>query len=190
MILHHLLLVFVAATLLGGCAVTHTINLPTHTVTGFDLVDSRPQEDKETSYGKLEGKYAISKFGDSSFVPDRLVVLKSLLDDKYGEALKGKRVEVVRFRTLVYLAPRNNLGEMINSLHGLAIYPGIPDPQRDWWLFEIAISVDGQRYEKNIAEETPEIKFCPSCNQEIRSKAVAHALGQFVADFGRNVSLR
>lgn len=190
MILYRFLLVSVSAILLAGCTVTHTINLSTHSVTSFELVDARPQEDRETSYGKLEGKYAISKFGDSSFVPDRLVVLKSLLDDRYGEALKGKRIDVTRFRTLVYLAPRNNLGEMINSLHGLSIYPGIPDPRKDWWIFEIAVSVDGQRYEKKITEETPEVKFCPSCYQDIRSKAVAHALNDFVADFGQHVGLR
>jgi hypothetical protein len=78
---------------------------------------------------------------------------------------------------------------MVNSLHGLSLYPGLPDPGKDWWIFEIAVDMDGQRYAKTIAEETPEVKFCPSCYQEIRSKAVAHALNEFVADFGKNAGL-
>jgi len=93
---------FISAALLTGCGITHTINLPTHEVSAFELIDMRPQADKETSYGRLEGKYAISKFGDGSFVPDRLSLLTSLLDDKYGPALRGKRIQVARFRTLVY----------------------------------------------------------------------------------------
>lgn len=176
--------------LLMGCAPTHTIKLSVRPVTSFDVVDKRTQEDKETTFGKLEGQFAISKYGDNSFEPDRISILKTLLDERYGEALKGKKIEVIRLRTLVYLTPRTNLGVLINAAHGLRIYPGVPDPNKDWWIFEVAVSVDGRLYEKSIAEETPEAKFCSSCYQEIRSKAVIHALNEFVTGFGKNFNIQ
>jgi hypothetical protein len=181
---------FAAGLLLASCAPTHNLDIPTHEVPTFELVDKRPQGDKDTSYGRLDGKWAISKFGDGSFTPDRLVLLKSLLDDAYGQELKGKRIEVTRLRTLVYLYPRNNLGEMINEAHGLQIYPGIPDPRKDWWIFEIAASIDGKTYARNIAKETPETKFCASCYQDVRSKVVLEALNEFVDGFGKNAGLK
>lgn len=183
------LIVFIAPLLMGGCAPTYIINYSAHDVSTFDLIDKRSQADKETTWGKLDGKYGISKFGDASFAPDRLTLLKSMLDGRYGKRLSAKRIEVTRLRTLVYRAPETTLDHMINATHGLQVYPGIPDPQKHWWLFEIAVSMDGKSVEKNIAKETPEVKFCASCNKEIASKATVNAFEEFVNEFGKQTGL-
>lgn len=161
--------------MLSGCAAVYKIDVPTREVDGFVLVDARPIEEKEGKLLPFGRDVPISMYADSSFVPDRFTILKSRLADRFGTTLIGKGITVTRFRTLQYDAPRTGLDHLIfGSPKPL---PGVPNPYVSWFIVEIELSVEDQRFRGRATEEIP---TCLGCMKDAMPRAIIQAIDSLI----------
>jgi len=109
--------------MLTGCATkVERISLPDLVTSelSFELIDSRDQAQRRTSYGRTADAN-VQMLGDDIVVPSRVEVLAKALNRQLGKALRGKTVEVSEFtiRATQYSSGRRDGAALDYSPAGL-----------------------------------------------------------------------
>lgn len=148
-------LIILAIALTGiGCAPTYTIDMATQEVHHIEIRDLRIQEEREGKLLPFGRDFSHVMLADSSFQPNRISILKTRLNERFGTRLTAKRIELRRFRTIQYTAPQTNLDNLIFQGTPLEAI-GIPDPNHSWFITSIEITIDGQKFSGFSAVKIP-----------------------------------
>lgn len=166
-------------SLVGGCAPQYAILGPARDISSFELVDSRPVEERDGKRLPYKGRFNHSIYGDDRFTLNRLALLKVALEDSFGARLKSKRVEVKMFRLLSYSAPVINLDAIIFP-DPPAESLGIRDRYRSWFITEITVLIDGKMFTGRYDAEVKRNK--ERADVSAMQDSVALAIKAVVAD--------
>lgn len=159
MLLLRPLLAVVCALASFGCGAPSQkfkIDMPVTVNNAVQVVDLRPVEQRLYRRTYEGSDITAFRFGDDDFVPDRMTILRSRLQERLRDTLRGKTVSITSFQvTMTYTAPPGLPSNLLAAL----IIGAIEDRKGERLIFgEIAGVIEGQVFRENIMERFPKDK--------------------------------